>query len=318
MKRLAWILALAPAQAGAFELALPLDCDWGKTCFVQNYVDHDPGPEARDFTCGPLGYDGHDGSDFALNSMAAMQAGVTVRATADGVVKGARDGMADILISAPNAPDIKGRECGNGVLITHADGWETQYCHMKQGSVTLRAGDPVARGATLGQVGASGNTAFPHLHLTLRHNGNVVDPFAADSLQTCGATNAKLWSPDLPYLPGGLIAVGFSDAVPTFDAIKSGARPPQTLPADSPALMLWAYVFGGRAGDVIRFEITGPTGEILQSDTALEKTQAQLFRATGKKRPPSGWPAGSYSGTATFMRGDIVLGRKGISTSLTP
>ena len=310
------LLLLVPAQAGAFEAGLPLDCTWGQSCFVQNYVDHDPGPEMRDFTCGSLGYDGHDGSDFALPSLAAMQAGVTVRAVADGVVKGARDGMADILISAPNAPDITGRECGNGVLIAHADGWESQYCHMKQGTVTLQAGDTVAKGAALGQVGASGNTAFPHLHLTLRHNGDIVDPFAPEALDTCGAQGDDLWAPALPYIGGGLIAAGFATEVPEFDSIKSGLSSPATLPEASPALVLWAYIFGGRTDDAVQFVVIGPKGEIMESTTKLEKNQAQLFRATGKKRPVTGWPAGTYSGTATLMRGETTLGAQTITLTI--
>ena len=81
-------------------LALPLDCTLGESCFIQNYVDDDPGPGAADFTCGALTYDGHKGTDFALTSIAAMEAGVTVRAAAPGVVRGVRDGMPDTGLDA--------------------------------------------------------------------------------------------------------------------------------------------------------------------------------------------------------------------------
>lgn len=47
------ILLLAPASAGAFSLTFPVDCTLTETCFIQQYVDHDAGPQARDFTCGP-------------------------------------------------------------------------------------------------------------------------------------------------------------------------------------------------------------------------------------------------------------------------
>jgi D-3-phosphoglycerate dehydrogenase len=49
--------------------------------------------------------------------------------------------------------EIAGRECGNGVVIAHEDGWETQYCHMRRGSVAVQPGERVARGQTLGLVG---------------------------------------------------------------------------------------------------------------------------------------------------------------------
>jgi hypothetical protein len=42
-------------------------CELGKICFVQNYVDVDPGPAALDFTCGSATYDGHKGIDIRLS-----------------------------------------------------------------------------------------------------------------------------------------------------------------------------------------------------------------------------------------------------------
>ncbi len=243
-----------------------------------------------------------------------MQAGVTVWASAPGIVKGARDGMADIAQTAPNAPDITDRDCGNGVLIEHADGWQTQYCHMKQGSITVRPGDPVALGAPLGQVGLSGRTEFPHLHVTVRHNGETIDPFNPDPKAACGSAAQQLWVQALPYRPGGLINIGFSQTVPTFDEIKQGLPPPD-LTTTAPALVIWAHVFGGRTGDVIALAITGPQGQIIRDDVPLERTQARLFRAVGKKLTAAGWPAGSYTGTVALMRDGVQVDQ--METTLT-
>ena len=52
-----------------FSLSLPVDCEIGKTCFVQNYVDHDPGPGKQDFQCRAMTYDGHEGTDFRVLSL---------------------------------------------------------------------------------------------------------------------------------------------------------------------------------------------------------------------------------------------------------
>ncbi len=303
------LLTLAPAQAGAFDLAFPLDCTLGESCFIQQFVDHDPGPAAQDYTCGPLSYEGHEGTDFALPSLAAMQAGVTVRAAAAGVVLGLRDGMPDIASNDPAAPDLRGRDCGNGVVLDHGDGWQTQYCHMKQGSVTVEKGQRVETGGTLGQVGMSGRAEFPHLHVTLRQGETVVDPFDTDAdLATCGQPPTGVWAPALPYQPGGLIALGITTEVPEFAAIKGGLPQAGVLPVKAPALVVWAYAFGGRAGDEIVFALTGPEGAVVSETVVLEKTQAQLFRAVGKRlRGPDGWPAGDYTGTATLLRGGTVL-----------
>jgi len=303
-------LALA-SPAGAFNLGLPLRCDLGKTCYIQQYIDHDTGPKAADFTCGSLSYDGHDGTDLALPTRAAMQAGVDVLAAQAGTVKGLRDGVADF------APKLAGKECGNGVLLDHGDGWETQYYHLKQGSISVRLGEVLAQGDVLGQVGQSGMADFPHLHLALRHNGVTVDPFAPDPLATCGPQTASLWQETLPYVAGGLLQIGIATAVPDYAAIKAGLQS-RDLPQTAPALVLWAYFYGVKPGDAILFELTGPAGHVLQERSVIEKSQALGFRATGRRLKTKAWPQGHYEGTARLMRGATELGRQSLGLELTP
>ena len=303
-------LALA-SPAGAFNLGFPLRCDLGKTCYIQQYIDHDTGPNAADFTCGSLSYDGHDGTDLALPTRAAMQAGVDVLAAQAGTVKGLRDGVADF------APKLAGKECGNGVLLDHGDRWETQYCHLKQGSISVRLGEVLAQGDVLGQVGQSGMADFPHLHLALRHNGVTVDPFAPDPLATCGPQTASLWQETLPYVAGGLLQIGIATAVPDYAAIKAGLQS-RDLPQTAPALVLWAYFYGVKPGDAILFELTGPAGHVLQERSVIEKSQALGFRATGRRLKTKAWPQGHYEGTARLMRGATELGRQSLGLELTP
>ena len=304
-----FLMALAP-QAGAFELALPVDCDLGETCYIQQYPDHDPGPGATDYTCGALSYDGHDGTDFALPSRAAMAEGVAVLAAAEGTVKGTRDGVADF------APAVPGKECGNGVVIAHADGWETQYCHLKQGSVRVQPGVRVDAGTPLGEIGQSGQADFPHLHLSVRQNGTKFDPFAPGA-PACGAAGDDLWAVDLPMQPGGLISIGITDHVPDYAAIKAGL-PSEALAETAPALVVWAFVFGTRPGDALLFSLTGPEGDVVTERVLLEKTQAMAFRAVGRKLRAAGWPEGRYAGEAVMMRGAVELGRDQISVTVGP
>lgn len=299
---------LAPAfPAGAFDLVQPVDCTLGETCFIQHLPDHDPGPGAQDFACGSLTYDGHDGTDFALPSLAAMQAGVMVLAAAPGTVRGMRDGMQDVRVNDPGALPVAGRECGNGLVLAHEGGWETQYCHMKLGSIRVKAGDQVAAGAALGEIGLSGMTEFPHLHLTLRRNGAEVDPFAPETQATCGAKQPNLWQSDLALQPGGIISGGFATEVPEFDALKRGQITPPD--AASPGFVFWAYLFGTRAGDRLELRLTGPDGVIAENTTTLDRTQAQSFRALGKRLRAAQWPSGPYLGEAILYRGDAVIDR---------
>ena len=48
--------------------------------------------------------------------------------------------------------------------------------------------------------------------------------------------------------------------------------------------------------------IDGPGGPVIAHDATLEKPQARLFRAAGRKRPPRGWPPGRYRATVEMIR----------------
>ena len=56
--------------AQPIELGMPIACEPGRTCYIQNYTDADPSVSARDYKCGTLTYDDHNGTDFRLPSLA--------------------------------------------------------------------------------------------------------------------------------------------------------------------------------------------------------------------------------------------------------
>ena len=267
---------MAASPSVAFDLAFPVACTLGEDCYLQNLFDHDPGSGARDAACGPLAYDGHEGTDIALPTLADQAQGTDVLAAAEGVVAATRDGLADALQGGPGAPGVAGRECGNGVLIGHADGWETQYCHMAQGSIAVVEGQKVTAGTVLGRVGYSGKAQFPHLHLTVRHNGMALDPFAPDASSTCDELPTDmLWADPLPFPQGGVTDVGFATAVPDYAEVTAGTadRPP----APGQPLVLFGLLFGGQAWDEVHLAITGPGDEaVLDHTEELERTQPPL------------------------------------------
>lgn len=297
----------ATSAAGDFSLAFPLDCTLGDTCFIQQFVDQDPSPAARDFTCGSLTYDGHKGTDIALVDLADQAKGVNVLAAASGKVVGTRDEMPDILQITPDAPDVSDRECGNGVVLQHEDGFETQYCHMARGSIGVQEGKMVQAGDVLGLVGLSGQTQFPHLHITVRKDGQTRDPFDTNGTLACpDIDQPTLWETPLPAPAGGIVTTGTAEGVPTFDAIKAGTADIDVT-ANGAALVGWVHLFGTQAGDSLTTKIIGPSGEVFTHTETLDRTQARAFRAGGRKTPRGGWPIGLYQLEFVLKRGDKII-----------
>ncbi|RDC73162.1 M23 family peptidase [Rhodovulum sp. 12E13] len=301
----AGVAATAAAQQQP-RFALPVECTLGRDCYIQQYVDRDPGPGVRDFACGALANDGHKGTDIALPTEAAMRAGVAVTAAAPGTVLRVRDGMADIRQGTEGAPDVTGRDCGNGLVISHGGGWETQYCHLRQGSVAVRPGDQVGAGTVVGLVGMSGLASFPHLHLSVRHKGRVVDPFRPAADASCGGAEQPLWADPIAYDPGGVIDAGLAESVPEYDAVKAGL-PEDGLGPGAPAIVAWAFLANGQAGDVVTFEIAGPAGPFARHEVTIERAQPFLFRAFGRRAPEGGLPEGNWTARATVIRDGAPL-----------
>lgn len=166
-------------------------------------VDHKPGPGAGGDLLGradcldylgrgfPHCYDGHDGSDFTLGGgFDSMDDGsATVIAAADGVVLSTHDGeydrcRADISVDGGISCDGHPPVAANSVEITHPDGSTSRYWHLASGSVVVTVGDAVRRGDSLGLIGSSGVSSFPHLHFEVQlPGGAVVDPYAGPESQ---------------------------------------------------------------------------------------------------------------------------------------
>lgn len=309
------LLAAAGAigAARALELDLPVACTPGTDCWVLNYVDVDPGPGVRDGACGARSYDGHDGTDFAIRDLDAMAKGVEVRATAAGVVTLVRDGMRDAAVSTIGRDAVKGQECGNGLLLDHGQGWETQYCHMQQASIVVKRGDRVAVGQRLGFVGLSGMTEFPHIHLTIRRWGKALDPFTGRPQNgLCGGDGAaSLWRRELrlAYDPVALFNAGVSAAPPSQDSLRGGIARQEFLRKDAPALVLWFEALGVKHGDIATFRLIAPDGravfetrQILSVESTEQRAYEMLYAGGQRKATAAPWPTGTYRGVVTLTR----------------
>jgi murein DD-endopeptidase MepM/ murein hydrolase activator NlpD len=294
-------------------LGVPLDCQMGRACIVQNYVDQESGPGARDYRCGWLTYDGHKGTDLRVIDAAAFRRGVPVLAAAAGRVRAVRDGMADVSLRRIGRAAVARREAGNSVVIEHGDGWESQYAHLRQGSLAVRPGDAVARGARLGLVGLSGATEFPHLHFEVRHRGRTVDPFVGSGPRAaCQAGEGALWEPPvreaLAYVPTGILEAGIAGAAPvvTDGAIDHGALAALTPAAG--AVVFWVQIYGAQADDLQELRLHGPDGRLLaERRDRIARTRAQWLAYVGVRRTAAGWRPGAYRGTYALHRGPQQL-----------
>jgi lysozyme len=110
------------------------------------------------------GLPSHEGSDFGGSD------GANIYAVADGVVK---------LIAKDNGV----HPYGNHIRITHADGYESIYAHLRGFVTELQQGDSVRREQVIGYMGSTGNSTGTHLHLSIKHNGVIIDPAPLFTIQ---------------------------------------------------------------------------------------------------------------------------------------
>ena len=100
----------------------------------------------------------HNGVDLAANA-------AEVKAPADGVVAKVAD----------DEPP-----CGGTIVIDHADGYRTGFCHMQK--INVKSGQEVKQGDVIGISGGGpndpgkGRSDGRHLHFTLRKDGKLLNP----------------------------------------------------------------------------------------------------------------------------------------------
>ena len=285
----------APSAVADGWLSLPIECRFRQDCWVLQYRDHDPGPGQQDYRCGCQSYEGHQGTDFGLSTLADIGRRVPVIAAAQGRVKAVRDGEID----GGRARKTAGKDCGNGVVIDHGGDWSTQYCHMRQGSVAVRKGDVVKTGQPLGEVGLSGNTEFAHLHLTVRYKKQIIDPFSATGAGPGRCTGGQsLWTAAaaraLAYSPVDVTAVGIAATKPTMQEAAAGTHSKAVINGSAELLAAWVLAWHVKQGDIVTLRLLGPNGQVVVSNSrTVKRDRTRQFYFTGK-RNKGRWPSGEY------------------------
>ncbi len=94
----------------------------------------------------------HNGMDFGAST------GTPIMAAYDG----------EVVVSTYSS------SAGNYIMINHGGGLSTVYMHCSK--LIAKVGDTVKKGDVIGLVGSTGNSTGPHLHFSVRVNGEYVDP----------------------------------------------------------------------------------------------------------------------------------------------
>lgn len=106
--------------------------------------------------------------------------GWPVLAPCDGTVVLAVDGLPDMV---PPVYDIPARLAGNHVLLACGP-HHVALAHFRRGSVRVKAGDRVRAGRQIAEVGNSGGSDEPHLHMHVQSPGSAAAPMGGAPIPT--------------------------------------------------------------------------------------------------------------------------------------
>ena len=143
------VLFIPGGKLDATSLKKSLGELWIKPLAVNYRITSEFGYRADPFT-GVRSY--HTGIDLAVS------AGTSIRASMGGKVSTA--GWSNTY--------------GNYVIISHDNGYQTLYAHMQK--YTVKKGETVNQGQTIGYVGSTGYSTGPHLHFSVYKNSQLVSP----------------------------------------------------------------------------------------------------------------------------------------------
>lgn len=134
--------------------------------------------------------DGHIGRGDPDRPSDSFGYGEPVLSGADAKVAALRDGMAESASIKGNPKHALEAASGNYVALDLGDGHFLFYEHLKPGSVRVKPGQTVRRGDVIGELGFSGDSTGPHLHM---HVADAPDPAGAEGL---------------PFIQEGFVRIG--------------------------------------------------------------------------------------------------------------
>lgn len=177
-----------PTPEAIFEW--PIAGRWGIDTSSCTYADRNTTTVFSNWMCNNWTYDGHRGTDISHRYRDNTISGPGFITAPPTAIFAADDGI--VLEADDTCPDNEGECvgfprpcCGNHVVLAHANGLVTFYCHLMEGSVLVSVGDYVTAGEQLGSMGNAGCSSGPHLHFEPQdpsipdgsHYGAKIDPW---------------------------------------------------------------------------------------------------------------------------------------------
>ena len=168
-----------PAPAIAQDLRLPFDGRWfvaqgGDTLNVNHHMAARGQLYGVDFlkTGGPGDRAVVRGDGSSREDYYGWEA--PVRSPAAGLVEEAVGDLPDQPLGTKDAA----HPFGNHVVVRQADDRHVVVAHLRQGSLSVHAGDRIAAGDLIGLCGNSGNTDAPHVHVHVQDRAGLSAPDA--------------------------------------------------------------------------------------------------------------------------------------------
>lgn len=103
--------------------------------------------------------------------------GMAVVAPCAGTIIAAADGLPDMQV-----PELDEKHIAGNHVILRCSGFDILLAHFRRGSVRVESGAQVSVGANIANVGNSGATSEPHLHIHAQSPGTEADPFSGQPI----------------------------------------------------------------------------------------------------------------------------------------